>query len=154
VGRVVVDEAPARALALEDVGREDGGDREAPAGLRQDVLRAVDPSEVAAHLDTDVGDGEPHLGRALEDGGPGPPDLVPAVESAPARMDAGDVAAVGPHVVHLGEIQALERAVEALVRLLDGLTRVVRHAALLIRGRTGPRRPPDARSRSLGRPRS
>src|SRR5947208_237352 len=120
VRRVVVDQAPAAVVAaLEDVGREHRRDGHALADLREDVLRAGDPGEVAHHLGEDLRDREAHLGRALEDGLPRGPHGLPADEERPAGMDALHVLAVGPDRLHLAEVERLEGAVEARVGLLD-----------------------------------
>src|SRR6185295_2519128 len=119
VGGVVVDEQPLPVASLEDVGGQDRRHRDVAAGLGQDVLGAGDPAEAALHERVDVGDAEAHLLAVLEDDLPGVPHRLPAREHAPARVHAAHVVLVGPDLVHLAEIEGLEDAVEARVRLLQ-----------------------------------
>src|SRR3989441_6401132 len=116
---VVEHHPPAVGLALEDVRGDDRGDRHATPHLGEDVLGAGDPGEAARDGELDVADGEADLARVVEDGLPRGPDVVPAGEQGPARVHALDVLAVRPHFLHLGEIEGLERAIEARVGLLD-----------------------------------
>src|SRR5215813_5572995 len=116
---VVEHHLPAVVLALEDVRGDDRGDRHAASHLREDVLGTGDPGETARDGELDVADGEADLTRVVKDGLPGSADVVPADEQRPPRVDALHVVAVRPHLLHLGEIERLECAVEARVGLLD-----------------------------------
>ena len=126
----MVDEEPVTARALEEVRRQERRHGHLPAGMREDVLRAGDPPEVGVHVGAHVADAEAHLPAALEDGVPRFPHGVPAREQRPARMNAPDVVRVRPDPLHLAEVEAFERAVEARIRL-DEL------GLLLVRGQVG-----------------
>ena len=130
VGRVMVDEEPVAAPPLEDIRREEGRHGHLPSGMREDVLRAGDPAEVGVDVGAHVADAEAHLPASLEDGVPRFPHRVPAHEQRPARMNAPDVVRVRPDLLHLAEVEALERAVEARIRL-DEL------GLVLVRGQVG-----------------
>src|SRR6185369_4672658 len=77
-----------------------------------------------------VADAEAHLPGPLEDGIPRFPHGIPAREQRPARMNAPDVVRVRPDLLHLAELEAFERAVEARIRL-DEL------GLVLVRGQLG-----------------
>src|SRR5215813_3094896 len=113
------DHAPPRPRALEDIGHEDGGDRDVSLELRENVLRARHPGESTVHLYLNVRESEPELPAVLEDGLPGLPHALPAREEAPAGMNTAHVVGVPPQLVHGLEIAALDGAVEAIVGLLD-----------------------------------
>src|SRR5206468_84585 len=119
VGGVVVDQPPAVGSALEQIRREDRGDREASVDFREDVLRAGDPGQVAARAGANVREREPHLGGVLEDRRPRGAHGVPADQDGPTRVDTLHVLAVRPHELHPRQVERLERLVEARVRLLD-----------------------------------
>src|SRR5215510_12238258 len=113
------DHAPPRPRSLEDIGHEDGSDRDVALELREDVLRARHPGESTVHPYLNVRESEPELPAVLEDGLPGLPHVFPAGQEAPTGMDAAHVVRVPPYLVHGLEIAALEGAVEAVVGLLD-----------------------------------
>src|SRR5262245_2653214 len=116
---VVEHHLPAVGLALEDVRRDDRRDRHAASHLGEDVLGAGDPGETARDGELHVADGEADLARVVEDGLPGRAHVLPSGQQRPARVDALDVLAVRPDLLHLGEIEGLERAVEARIGLFD-----------------------------------
>src|SRR5687767_10508542 len=109
----MVDDEPLAAPTLEEVRGEERRHGDLPPGVREDVLRAGDPSEVDIDVRAHVADAEAHLAAALEDRVPRFPHGVPAHEQRPARMNAPDVFRVRPDLLHLAQIEALERAVEA-----------------------------------------
>src|SRR4029453_18299929 len=115
----MVDHAPALGAALEQVGGQDRGDGEAAPDLREDVLGARHPPEVAAGGGAHVREREAHLGGVLEDCLPRCAHRLPADQERPARMHALHVLAVRPHLIHPREVERLERLVEARVGLLD-----------------------------------
>src|SRR5262249_3216647 len=125
-GGGVVHEAPAVGAALEEIGREHGGDREPALDLREDVLGAGDPGQVAARAGAHVGQGEAHLAGVLEDRRPRRPHRLPADQDGPAGMDALHMLVVRPHALHPRQVERLERWVGARVRLL-ALGDVVAH---------------------------
>src|SRR5262245_2959044 len=136
---VMVEQAPGVALALEEVGGQDGGDGDPTPHLGQDVLGAGHPPAVAEGDHVDVGDGEAHLRGVLEDGAPGVPHGRPAGEEGPPGMHALDVLPAGPHAFHLGQVEVFEGAVEARVGLPDFLS-LVGHPAGQVTTRSSPSR--------------
>src|SRR5262249_31264860 len=88
-------------------------------GLGENALGAGDPRQIRLDVDVDLADGEAHLALILEDGVPGLADGLPAREQRPAGVNAPHALAVRPQPVHLVEVTALQRPVEARVDLLD-----------------------------------
>ena len=108
--------APAAGTALEYVRRENRGDADAALALRQDVLRTGDPGQVGSGHHLDVGQRETHLVRVGEDGLPRCAHRLPAAEHRPAGMHALDVVSMRPQLLHRGQVERLERAIEGGVR--------------------------------------
>src|SRR5207244_3702771 len=106
--------------------RQDRGDGDPAPDLREDVLGARHPPEVAAGGGPHVREREPHLRGVLEDRFPRRAHRFPADQERPARMHALHMLAVRPHEIHPREVERLERLIEARVRLLD-LGEVGRH---------------------------
>ena len=82
-----------------------------------DVFPAGDPRNVAVGFNDHVGDGDPHLGRQLEDSFPTFADMLPSDQSAPAGVDADGTGVGGPHLVHQLDVEALQGEVELEVGL-------------------------------------
>src|SRR5262249_46068764 len=82
-------------------------------------------AEVAGDRHMDLLLREAHLEGAGEDAMPALHDGVPADQRAPSRMDAADVRRAQPDRLHLGGVEALERAVEGVVRGEHGVA--IRH---------------------------
>src|SRR5204863_9010923 len=91
----------------------------AASHLGEDVLGAGDPGETARDGELNVADGEADLARVVKDGLPGRAHVLPSGQQRPARVHALDVLAVRPDLLHLGEIEGLERAIEARIGFLD-----------------------------------
>src|SRR5262249_14217368 len=127
-GAVMMDEEPAAVPALEEVRRLHLCRDPAVVVTTLDVLGHDHPGEVTLHFDRGVAEREPNLERALEDALPALHHGSPADEKAPSRMDALDVRRPEPDVLHRGELEALERAVEGGVGRED--FRDVAHAGL------------------------
>src|SRR5262249_55752017 len=131
---MMVDHAPPLGPALEQVGGQHRGDGEAAPDLREDVLGARHPPEVAAGGSAHVREREAQLAGVLEDRLPRRAHRLPADQERPARMHALHVLAVRPHLVHPGEVERLECLVEAGVGLLD-LGQVAHRGPVVAAGR-------------------
>src|SRR6266850_1049916 len=122
---VVMDEEPPPVAPFEDVGRLHLGLDLAVTLAALDALGEHDPGDVPARLRVHVAEREAHLERALEDAPPALHHRSPAGQALPAGMDARDVRRPQPDLLHAGELEALEGAVEGGVRLEHCLA--VRH---------------------------
>src|ERR671935_1427056 len=99
---------PLATPALEHIRGEERRHRDLAARMGEDVLAAGHPGQVTIDVDAGSGDAEAHLAAVSEDRLPGLAHGVPARQQTPARMDTADMLAVGPDLVHLGDVQTLE----------------------------------------------
>src|SRR5438105_3819352 len=132
-GAVVMNHQPPPLLPFIEVGGQHArflflAFRTASAG---DVLHAEHPGHVARHLDHDVGETELHREGVVEDHDPAVADGRPAGSEIPTGMDAGHVVFLGPHLIHLLDVEALEGLVEAFVGLRDLLDHLLAYRGIM-----------------------
>ncbi len=88
--------------------------------LRCEIFHADDPGHIACHLNHHVGEVKLHREGVVKDQHPRVSHRRPAGTNRPAWVNAGNIVLMHPHLVHLGNVEALKRFVECSIGLCDG----------------------------------
>lgn len=125
---MVMDHQPLITDQLEKVRGEDLGVLRFVGLLGCEIFNTNDPGHVAGHLYHHISQLEFHRKRVVKDQYPGVSYGGPAGTNRPAWVNAGDIVLMHPDLVHLGNVEALERLVECSIGLRDGFDTLRQHS--------------------------